>query len=74
MYNIVHPAMHEYYYYFSWAMYKYYDFWQAMHKGTQKDLVVFITGLLKRSVRSVGTTVKPVTADFGMKTSSSGLR
>jgi hypothetical protein len=45
-----------------------------MHRGTQHDLVAFITGLLRRSVRSVGTTVKPVTAEFGMKTSSSGLR
>lgn len=47
---------------------------QAMHRGTQKDLVAFITGLLRRSVRSVGTTVKPVTADAGTKTSSSNLR
>ena len=45
-----------------------------MHRGTHQDLVAFITGLLRRSVRSVGTTVKPVTAEFGMRTSSSGLR
>lgn len=41
-----------------------------MRTGRQEDLVAFITGLLKRQVRSVGTTVKPTTSDFSMSTSA----
>ncbi|XP_067932575.1 KN motif and ankyrin repeat domain-containing protein 1-like isoform X2 [Watersipora subatra] len=61
----------------AWQMQKHViqrKFMDAMHKGTQKDLILFITSLLKRSVRSVGTTVKPAASDFGMATSSHGLR
>jgi len=36
-----------------------------MTTGRQEDLVNFITGLLKKSVRSVGVTAKPVTAEKG---------
>ena len=39
-----------------------------MRTGRQEDLVNFITGLLKRQVRSVGTTAKPTTSDFSMST------
>lgn len=41
-----------------------------MTTGKQEDLVNFITSLLKRSVRSVGTTVKPSTSDAATKTSA----
>ncbi|XP_067929452.1 KN motif and ankyrin repeat domain-containing protein 2-like isoform X2 [Watersipora subatra] len=43
-------------------------FVEAMTTGKQEDLVNFITGLLKRSVRSVGTTAKPSTMECSTTT------
>lgn len=61
----------------AWQMQKHViqrKFMEAMTRGTQKDLVAFITGLLRRSVRSVGTNVKPMVADACIFTSATSYR
>ncbi|KAF6022196.1 KANK1 [Bugula neritina] len=58
----------------SWTLQKHViqrKFMDAMTTGRQEDLVNFITGLLKKSVRSVGVTAKPVTAEKGTSKLSS---